>query len=98
MPTLYVYTTKALGESNNYIVVNTYPSADPGNTFIETSEFVFADLFRNEVEVVHDNIANGFFSVDFNDDNNGFIISNAADLPEELVLEANTDSPEEGNT
>ena len=81
MPTLYVYTTKALGESNNYIVVNTYPSADPGNTFIETSEFVFADLVRNEVEVEHDDVANGFFSVDFNEDNDGFIISDPAYRP-----------------
>lgn len=81
MPTLYVYTTKALGESNNYIVVNTYPSADPGNTFIETSEFVFADLVRNEVEVEHDDVANGFFSVDFNEANDGFIISDPAYRP-----------------
>ena len=82
MPTMYVYTTEELGTANNKVAFTSYPKQ--ALVALEAGESVsnnhtgydISTLHVTEIEVDNDIVANGaIHMVDFNETNDGFIVT-----------------------
>ena len=78
MASIYVYTTKALGEADNMVCFTCWPRNVPGSN----TGYDVATLHVNELEVDDAYVAEGaVHTVDFNETNDGFVVSEPAIRP-----------------